>query len=53
MLHGLVIRVFHFRMGLGMISAVVSRGGIGAWARTIFNDRAYDSWNVSLFSQQE
>ena len=53
MLHGLVIRVFHFRMGLGMISAVVSRGGTGVWARTILNDSAYHIRNVSLFSQQE
>ena len=53
MLHGLVIRVFHFRMGLGMISAVVFRGGTGVWARTILNDPAYHSRNVSLFSPQE
>ena len=39
--------------GLGMISAVVSRGGTGVWARTILNDSAYHIRNVSLFSQQE
>ena len=36
-----------------MISAVVSRGGTGVWARTILNDSAYHIRNVSLFSQQE
>ena len=53
MWHGFVIRVFHFRLGLGMISAVVSRGGTGVWARTVLNNPAYHSRNISSFSQQE
>lgn len=49
---GLLIRVFHFHIGPGMIFAEYSRRGTGAWAWSIFNDRACHSQNVSSFSRQ-
>lgn len=49
---GLLIRMFHFHIGPGMIFAEYSRRGTGALARSIFNDRAFHSQNVSSFSRQ-